>query len=85
LPGAPLTVGRGEPLTVSIAGAAVAGWSASRVPGGTTNGTGAVALGSGAAPIAFTAPGAGTWSVQASVQFAGNLGSATYYWQLTVR
>jgi hypothetical protein len=85
LPGAPLTVGSGEPLTVSIAGGvAVASWSASRVPRGSTNGTGAVALGAGVGPVAFAAPAPGNWSVQASVRFAGGLGSATYYWQLTV-
>jgi hypothetical protein len=85
LRGSPITVGSGERLTVSIAGVEVSGWSASRVPGGTDNGFGAVPLGSGAAPISFTAPGPGSWSIQVIVQFAGDLGSATYYWQLTVR
>lgn len=85
LPGSPITVGSGERLTVSIVGVGVSGWSASRVPSGTENGFRAVPLGSGAAAISFTAPEPGSWSVQVTVQFAGGLGSATYYWQLTVR
>ena len=86
LPGARLTVGHAEPLTVSIAGGvAVAEWSVRRVPGGTTDGSGAVALGSGTGPIAFIAPGPGSWSVQVTVGFGGDLGTASYYWQLTVR
>lgn len=85
LPGAPLTVGSGERLTVSVAdGLGVDGWSASRVPSGTANGVGAVALGSGAAPVTFAAPDPGSWSVQVTLRFAGDLGSATYYWQVTV-
>jgi hypothetical protein len=87
LPGTRLTVGRAEPLTVSIAGGVgVADWSARRVPGGTTDGSGAVALGSGTTgPITFPAPGPGSWSVQVTVGFAGDIGSASYYWQLAVR
>lgn len=86
LPGAPVTVGPGEPLTVSIDdGVQVDSWSAARVPGGRTNGAGAVAMGSGAAPITFAAPGPGTWSIHVTVQFAGGLGSASYYWLVAVR
>ena len=86
LAGTPGAVGSGEPLTVTIAdGTGVAAWSARRVPAGTTDGSHAVALGSGDARIAFPAPGPGSWSVQLMVQFADNLGSATYYWQLAVR
>ncbi len=86
LAGTPVAVGSGEPLTVTIAdGTGVAAWSARRVPAGTTDGSDAVALGTGGARIAFLAPDPGSWSVQVTVQFAGNLGSATYYWQLAVR
>jgi hypothetical protein len=87
LPGARLTVGRAEPLTVSIAdGVATSDWSARRVPGGTKDGSGAVAIGSGTTgPITFIAPGPGSWSVQVTVGFAGDLGTASYYWQLMVR
>lgn len=86
LPGTPIRVGTGEPLTVSIAdGISPGHWSARRVPAGTSNGTGAVALGSGGPPATFAAPAQGTWSLQVVVRFAGGLGSATYYWELTVR
>jgi len=90
LPGAPLTVGSGELLTVTLGGdagddVAVADWSARRVPAGTLNGSGAAGLGGGDAPVRFAAPGPGSWSVQVLVRFAGGLGSAAYYWQLTVR
>jgi hypothetical protein len=86
LPGTPVDVGAGEPLTVTVAdGVAVSDWSARRVPAGSANGIGAVALGGGPAPVTFRAPGPGSWSVQVLVRFADELGSASYYWQLTVR
>lgn len=87
LPGTPLTVGAREPLTVTIGGGvAVADWSARRVTAGRTDGSGAIALGEAAGPpVAFAAPATGTWSVQVTVRFANDLGSATYYWLLTVR
>ena len=85
LPGAPITVGRRERLAVTIVGVGVTGWTASRVPIGTANGFGAVPLGSGAGTIAFSAPEPGSWTIQVTVQFADDLGSATYYWGLTVR
>ena len=80
-------MGAGEPLTVTIGGGvAVADWSARRVTAGTTDGSGAIALGQAAGPpVAFAAPAAGTWSLQVTVRFANDLGSATYYWRLTVR
>ena len=87
LPGTSLTVGPREPLTVTIAGGVgIADWSARRVTAGTSDGSGAVELGQAAGPpVAFAAPAAGSWSVQVSVRFANDLGSATYYWRLTVR
>lgn len=86
LPGAPIVIGPGEPLTVAVAGGVgVTEWTARRVPAGSTNGTGAVGLGTGGAQITFPAPPSGTWSVQVAVRFAANLGSATYYWQVSVR
>lgn len=86
LPGTPIELGAGEPLTVTVAdGVVVSDWSARRVPAGTANGSGAVGLGGGPAPITFRAPDPGSWSVQVLVRFASGLGSASYYWQLTVR
>ena len=86
LPGSPIVVGTGETLTVSIAGPiGVATWSAKRIPAGAMAGSGATGLGTGGPPIAFDAPEAGSWSVQVAVDFDGGLGSATYYWLVTVR
>jgi hypothetical protein len=86
LPGAPITVGTGERLTASLdPDVGVAMWSARQVAAGTSDGAGAVGLGDGAAPVSFAAPGPGRWSVQVMVGFAGELGSATYYWDVTVR
>ncbi|TFG69224.1 MAG: hypothetical protein E4H24_01280 [Thermomicrobiales bacterium] len=86
LPGAAVTVATGEPLTITFAAdLPVEGWTASRVTAGVGDGIGAVAIGAGQGPIAFAAPGSGSWSVQVNVRFADDLGSATYYWQLSVR
>lgn len=86
LPGAPISVGAGETLTVSVGGLPVQDWTAKRIAAGVSDGVGAVRLGSGAAaPITFPAPKPGRWSVQLAVTFAGDLGSATYYWEVTVR
>jgi hypothetical protein len=86
LPGTPITVGVGERLAVSLdPDVGVAMWSARRVAAGTSDGAGAVGLGDDAPPVAFAAPAAGHWSVQLTVGFAGEVGSATYYWDVTVR
>ena len=87
LPGSPIAVGAGEPLTVRLARpAVVADWSATRVTAGTTDGTGAVALASAEAePIRFVAPPPGRWSIQVQVRFDGGSDSATYYWLVDVR
>ena len=86
LPGARIRVGAGERLTVTIKGAVgVATWTARRVPAGATDGAGAVGLGDGTGTITFQAPPPGIWSAQIAVRFAGDLGSATYYWRLDVK
>jgi hypothetical protein len=86
LPGSPVRVGTGERATVTLSGGVrVASWTARWVPTGTLDGSGAAGLGSGGAPIAFTVPGPGRWSVQVDVRYADDLGSGTYYWQLTVQ
>ena len=86
LPGTPIVVGAGEPLTVALDdGVAIASWSAKRVQAGTTDGVGAIGLGGGPSPATFAAPGPGSWSVQVDVTFADGLGAAVYYWQVTVR
>jgi hypothetical protein len=86
LPGSPVAVGAGERLTVSLGDSVgVATWSAKSVTEETTDGSGARGLGTGGPPIAFDAPGVGSWSVQVTVDFDDGLGSGTYYWLVTVR
>lgn len=87
LPGSPITVGAGEPLTVVLASRdVVADWSAARVAPGTTDGTSAVSLGSAEGePIRFLAPDRGRWSVKVQVRFGGGSDDAAYYWLLDVR
>ncbi len=86
LPGASIAAAVGEPMTLTLgSGVGVASWTASRVEAGTADGIGAIGLGSGTDAIAFVAPAPGAWSVQVAIRFADDLGSAAYYWQLTVR
>ena len=87
LPGASITVGAGESLTVRLPDdAPVQDWVAKRVAAGTLDGAGAISLANGAAaPITFRAPAPGAWSVQVDVTFGDDLGSAAYYWAVTVR
>lgn len=87
LPGADVALAAGEPITVALDPAIpIADWTASRVDAGVVDGTGAIALGSGSGSIAFSGPEAetGSWSVQVDVHFADDLGSAAYYWRLTI-
>jgi hypothetical protein len=86
LPGAPIRVGSGERLRLSLAPATgIQSWTATRVKSGTTDGSGAVAVGSGTkGPVAFDAPPPGHWSVEVTLRFADDLGSATYYWRFDV-
>jgi hypothetical protein len=87
LPGGPITVAAGEPLTVVLAGdAVVADWTAARVAPERTDGASAVPIASADGdPIRFPAPRAGRWSVQVQVRFPGGSDSAAYYWLLDVR
>ena len=86
LPGAPIAVASGEPLTVDLAAAVpIADWQAKRVPAGTPDGVGAVALGDGAATDRLRGAGTGQLVGPGHVTFGDGLGSAAYYWQVTVR
>jgi hypothetical protein len=86
LPGSAIRVGAGEPLTVVLADdIGIAEWTARRVSASATDGSGAVGLGAGQAPIAFAAPGVGSWSVQVTVRFADGHGDAAYYWAIEAR
>lgn len=85
LPGAPIAVGAGEPLTVTLDGSApVASWRALHVPATADGPAGGVELGSGSGAPAFAAPGPGSWTVDLEVVFADDLGTAHYAWRLDV-
>ncbi len=86
LPGAPIKAAAGESVTVKLEGdVGIGGWTARRVPAGAEGGGGASGLAAGnSGPVTFAVPPKGSWSVQVTVQFAGSLGSASYYWRLDV-
>jgi hypothetical protein len=86
LDGTSIHIGAGEPVTMMLAaGIGIASWQVSRVLPGNRDRVGAMSMGEGSRqPVAFQAPPAGTWSVEVRVEFAGNLGSATYYWRMKV-
>ena len=84
LPGAPIRVGAGEPLAVTLDdGTPIAGWTAVRAPARSTNGFGAVAAGDGTGRIGLAVAETGRWTVALTVEFAAG-GSATWYWQVDV-
>ena len=89
LPGTPITVGAGERLTVTARQPDRRDRQLGRSPRPGRDDRTAPArsrLGDGALARSRSRPaGTGTWSVQLTVQFADDLGSATYYWQVTVR
>lgn len=85
LPGAPIAVGAGEPLTVAlVGGGGIDTWSARYVPADATGPAGAVSLGEGPGDPAFTAPGSGAWTLEVLVEFAAGAGNASYFWRLEV-
>jgi len=84
LPGTPVAVGAGEPLSVSLAdGTPIASWTAVRAPVGSASGAGAVAAGEGSGTIAFAVAVPGRWTVAVSIRFGGG-DAATWFWQLDV-
>jgi len=85
VPGTPMRVGRGEQLTLTLAtDVRIETWTVRRTPTSTI-GSGVIGMGEGSAePVTFAAPPAGSWSVSVNVLFAGNLGSAAYYWLIAV-
>jgi hypothetical protein len=84
LPGAPIAVGAGEPLAVTLGDATPIGtWSAVRAPADSKTGAGATDAGEGSGVIAFTIDRPGRWTVAVTIGFLAG-GSATWYWQLEV-
>ena len=85
LPGAPLTVGAGEPLTADLQpDGDIATWAARYSPAATTRPDVAASLADGTGSPAFAAPGRGTWTVELFVEFAAGAGNAHYFWRLQV-
>lgn len=85
LPGAPIRVGTGEPLAVTLVGeAAIESWTAIYVPFTADGPAGGQTLGTGTGTPTFTAPGAGRWTVDLEVVFADDLGTVHYAWRLDV-
>ncbi|HSL75557.1 MAG TPA: hypothetical protein VK867_01340 [Candidatus Limnocylindrales bacterium] len=85
LPGARMTAGAGEPLTMTLEPAAtLESWRARLVPATADGPAGAVVLGQGSGPLVFTAPAPGEWTVEVAVVFADALGDASYFWRLEV-
>ena len=86
LPGAPIAVGAGEALVVSLdPSIAVAEWSARYAPAGSDAADGTAPAGDGAGPTVVTAPPVGRWTVAVTITFGDDLGEATYYWAVEVR
>ena len=85
LPGAPISVGTGEPLSLTFdPGVAAESWRARSVPSSAEGPDGASLIGEGAGTPTFTAPRAGSWTVEIRVVFAEGSGDASYFWLLDV-
>lgn len=86
LNGSPIHVGTGEQLTLTLATpVGIGAWSVSRVPPGNRDGIGAVGMDHGSGePVTFEAPPDGSWSVEVSARFAGERGTASYFWMIQV-
>lgn len=85
LPGSPISVGHGEPLSVRFdRPIGVARWTADYVPAFANDGSGAASLGRGGGPPLFPAPSAGSWTLVVTVDFAAGTGEASYFWRLEV-
>ena len=85
LPGAPMAVGAGEPLTLALLPAGdVDTWMARFVPAAASGPSGAIVLEEGSGDAVFPAPGPGRWTVEVAVVFAAGAGSASYFWRFEV-
>lgn len=85
LPGSPIHVASGEPLTVSLGpDVPIAAWHARYVPAGAGDPAGAIRLGEGTGTPVFGAPAGGPWTVEVVIDFVGGQGTASYFWRLDV-
>ena len=86
LRGTPITVGAGEPLSMTfLPGIDVASWRTRYVPAASDGQTGGASLGEGVGQPTFQAPAAGSWTVAVTVTFHEENGRADYYWRLDVQ
>jgi hypothetical protein len=86
LAGAPVTVGAGEPLSITlIPPVGIASWRARSVPASADGPEGATLLGEGSGPPMFSLPAPGTWTVEVHIVFADGAGDASYFWSVEVR
>jgi hypothetical protein len=85
LDGNPIHVARDEQLMLSFAQpVGLEMWTIARAPAA-ANDSVLVGMGDGTdEPVTFAAPPPGSWTVNISVWFADNEGSATYYWLVEV-
>jgi hypothetical protein len=85
LPGAPISVGVGEPLALTFDPAIpVSTWRARMVPADAAGPDGASPLGQGAGDPRFGAPAPGSWTAEVHVEFVAGRGDASYFWRLDV-
>ena len=85
LSGAPITVGHGEPLSVTFTPrVGIAAWQARTVPAARGGPAGATVVGEGTGLPRFDAPVAGTWTLEVRVVFTDDAGDASYFWRLDV-
>ena len=84
LPGAPITVGRGEVARMALEPPlGIASWRARAAT--QLDGDDARRLADGLDQVSFGVPEPGEWTIEITVQFAGGVGSASYYWRMTVQ
>ena len=88
LPGSPIAVGAGESLHVAFLPPGDAGsWTARYAAADAVDAGGPVGarpLGEGTGEPVFAAPGTGRWTVEVTITFPAGIGTATYFWELTV-
>ena len=86
LPGAPIAVGKGEPLTVRLSPrTTIASWQARIVDADASGPDGARPVGRGSGTPRFEAPRRGAWTLEVHLAFADGAGDASYFWRLDVQ
>lgn len=86
LPGSPVAVGAGEPLTIGFEPSLdVERWSLTLHEPDAMGPEGGIPLADGAGSPTAAAPASGAYTLLLEVRFAGGLGAAVYAWRLDVR